>query len=162
MNWRQIAHVLNRPEQLDLDEIRPSGGLYAPTIRYADGVLYVINTLVDGKTRAGNFIVTATDPVGPWSEPHWLDDALGIDPSLFFDDNGRCWYCSNRMAENSQFEGHTEIYLQEFDLAEMKFIGKPKVIWEGAVRGAVWTEAPHIYKVDGLYYLLTSEAGTAL
>ncbi len=161
VNWRQIAHVLNRPEQLDLDEIRPSGGLYAPTIRYADGVFYVINTLVDGKTRAGNFIVTATDPAGPWSEPHWLDDAPGIDPSLFFDDNGRCWYCSNRMAENSQFEGHTEIYLQELDLAEMKLIGEPKVIWDGAVRGAVWTEAPHIYKVDGLYYLLTSEAGTA-
>jgi xylan 1,4-beta-xylosidase len=161
VNWRQIGHVFDRPGQLDLDEMRPSGGLYAPTIRYADGIFYIINTLIDGKTKSGNFIVTATDPAGSWSEPYWLEDAPGIDPSLFFDDNGRSWYCSNRMAENSQFEGHTEIYVQELDLAEMKLLGEPKVIWDGAVRGAVWSEAPHIYKINGFYYLLTSEAGTA-
>ena len=62
VHWRQIGHVLDRPSQLDLDEIRPSGGLYAPTIRHSEGTFYVINTLVDGKTRSGNFIVTANDP----------------------------------------------------------------------------------------------------
>jgi alpha-N-arabinofuranosidase len=88
IHWRQIGHVLDRPSQLDLDEIRPSGGLYAPTIRHHNGTFYVINTLVDGKTRAGNFVVTATQPQGPWSEPYWLEDADGFDPSLFFDTNG--------------------------------------------------------------------------
>jgi xylan 1,4-beta-xylosidase len=161
VHWRQIGHVLDRPSQLDLDEIRPSGGPYAPTIRYADGTFYVINTLVDGKTRSGNFIVTAKDPAGPWSDPHWLESAPGIDPSLFFDDDGRVWYCGNRMAENSQFEGHTEIYVQELDLAHMRLLDEPIVIWDGAVRGAVWSEAPHIYKVNGTYYLLTAEGGTA-
>lgn len=167
VHWRQIGHVLDRPSQLDLDGIRPSGGLYAPTIRYAKGTFYVINTLVDGKTKAGNFIVTATDPAGPWSEPYWLDAAPGIDSSLFFDDDeptsgaGRVWYCGNRMAANSQFEGHTEIYLQELNLTLMQLVGEPKVIWDGAVRGAVWSEAPHIYKINGMYYLLTAEGGTA-
>ncbi|MFL7792169.1 MAG: family 43 glycosylhydrolase, partial [Anaerolineae bacterium] len=75
VHWQQIGHVLDRPSQLELDEIRPSGGLYAPTIRYWDGKFYVINTLVDGKTRSGNFIVTAEDPSGPWSEPYWLESA---------------------------------------------------------------------------------------
>ncbi len=161
VHWQQIGHVLDRPTQLDLDEIRPSGGLFAPTIRFSNGTFYVINTLVDGKTNSGNFIVTATDPAGPWSEPYWLKSAPGIDPSLLFDDDGRAWYCSNCMAVNSQFEGHTEIYVQELDLAQMQLMDEPKVIWDGAVKGAVWSEAPHIYKINGMYYLLTAEGGTA-
>src|SRR5215204_4594262 len=84
IHWKQIGHILDRLSHLDLDEIRPSAGLYAPTIRYHNETFYVINTLVDGKTARGNFIVTATQPQGPWSEPYWLD-ADGIDPSLLLD-----------------------------------------------------------------------------
>jgi xylan 1,4-beta-xylosidase len=162
VHWRQIGHVLDRPSQLPLDGIRPSGGLYAPTIRYSQGVFYVINTLVDGTTRSGNFIVTATDPAGPWSEPYWLDGADGIDPSLFFDDDGRAWYTGTRLIPGSDFKkGQTEIWLQELDLAAMHLTGEPCVIWHSAVKGAVWSESPHIYKIDGRYYLLTAEGGTA-
>jgi alpha-N-arabinofuranosidase len=161
VHWRQIGHVLDRPSQLDLDEIRPSGGLYAPTIRYANGLFYVINTLVDGKTNSGNFIVTATDPAGPWSEPYWLDATPGIDPSLLFDDDGRAWYCGTNLVEEGHYRGHTEVYVQELDLTTMQLVGKPTVIWDGAVKGVVWSEAPHIYKIDGRYYLITAEGGTA-
>jgi len=161
VHWRQIGHVLDRPSQLPLDGVKPSGGLYAPTIRYAQGVFYVINTLMNGKTKSGNFIVTATNPAGPWSEPYWLEDAPGIDPSLFFDDNGRAWYVGNRMASHSQYEGHTEIWIQELDMQTMRLIGEARTLWDGAVKGAVWSEAPHIYKVDGRYYLVAAEGGTA-
>ena len=161
IHWNQIGHVLDRPSQLDLDEIRPSGGLFAPTIRHHNGAFYVINTLVDGKTRNGNFIVTATRTQGPWSEPYWLEGADGIDPSLFFDDDGRCWYVGTCLNEEGFYTGHTEIYLQEFDLESMKLIGNETVLWDGAVKGVVWAEAPHIYKVDGYYYLLIAEGGTA-
>jgi xylan 1,4-beta-xylosidase len=71
------------------------------------------------------------------------------------------WYTGNWMARNSQFEGHTEIWLQELDLSTMRLIGEPQVIWDGAVKGAVWSEAPHVYKVQGRYYLVTAEGGTA-
>lgn len=161
IHWHQIGHVLNRPTQLALENIRSSGGLYAPTIRYSRSVFYVINTLVDGNTKAGNFIVTASDPAGPWSEPIWLESAPGFDPSLFFDDDGRVWYTGNRMAVHSQYEGHTEIWLQKLDLGTMRLIGEPQVLWDGAVKGAVWAEAPHIYKIQGRYYLLIAEGGTA-
>jgi xylan 1,4-beta-xylosidase len=161
IHWNQIGHVLDRPSQLDLDEIRPSGGLYAPTIRYHNGTFYVINTLVDGKTRSGNFIVTATQPQGPWSEPYWLEEADGIDPSLFFDEDGKCWYVGTRLNEKGYYTGHTEIYLCEFDIKNMKFIGTEAVLWDGAVKGVVWAESPHIYKMNGYYYLLIAEAGTA-
>jgi len=159
VHWRQIGHVLNRPSQLPLDGVRPSGGLYAPTIRYSNGVFYVINTLVDGLTKAGNFIVTATDPAGPWSEPYWLESAPGIDPSLFFDD-GHVWYVGNRPAMQSQYRGHREIWLQELDLQTMRLIGEPYVLGDGAAKGAVWAEAPHIYKVNDYYYLMIAEGGT--
>jgi len=100
VHWQQIGHVLDRPSQLPLDGVRPSGGLYAPTIRYHEGTFYVINTLVAGTKESGNFIVTATDPAGPWSEPYWLKDAPGIDPSLLFEETDsitRAWYCGNRI-----------------------------------------------------------------
>jgi alpha-N-arabinofuranosidase len=160
VHWRQIGHVLDRPSQLPLDGIRASGGLYAPTIRYHDGVFYVINTLVDGTTRSGNFIVTATDPAGPWSEPYWLDGAEGFDPSLFFDEDGAVWYVGTRLAHDSHYEGHTEVWVRELDLKSMQLIGAERVIWDGALKGGRWSEAPHIYQIDGCYYLFTAEGGT--
>jgi alpha-N-arabinofuranosidase len=161
VHWRQIGHVLDRPSQLPLAGIRSSGGLYAPTIRYFRGVFYVIDTLVDGKTHSGNFIVTAFNPAGPWSEPFWLESAPGFDPSLFFDEDGRVWYTGTRLAEQGQYEGHTEIWLQELDLAGMRLVGAPQVLWDGALKGVVWAEAPHIYKFQGYYYLVIAEGGTA-
>lgn len=161
VHWRQIGHVLDRPSQLPLQGVRASGGLYAPTIRFSNGMFYVINTLVDGRTKSGNFIVTATDPAGPWSEPYWLEEAPGIDPSLFFDEDGRAWYVGNRMAAHSQYEGHTEIWLRELDLPTMHLIGETYVLWDGALKKAIWAEAPHIYKIQGYYYLMIAEGGTA-
>ena len=170
VNWRQLGHVLDRPSQLNLDRQLPSRGLYAPTIRYHKGVFYVINTLVTGisgntsthnDSRCQNFIVTATDPAGPWSEPYWLADAPGIDPSLFFDEDGRAWYTGNRVPPAGEsYEGHREIWLQELDLDTMQLVGEKYSLWDGAVKGNVHAEAPHLYKIDGLYYLLIAEAGT--
>ena len=160
VHWRQVGHVLTRPSQLDLDGIRPSGGLFAPTLRHHNGTFYVINTLIDGKTKQGNFIVTSTDVRGPWSEPYWLEDAPGIDPSLFFDDDGRAWYTGNRLLPDGAYSGHCEIWLQELDLTTMQLTGPRHSLWEGALKGAVWAEGPHLYKINGLYYLLIAEGGT--
>jgi alpha-N-arabinofuranosidase len=161
VHWQQIGNAMDRATQLPLEGVRPSGGLYAPTIRHAWGVFYIINTLVDGKTKSGNFIITATDPAGPWSEPYWLEDAPGFDPSLFFDEDGRTWYTGTRMAVQSRYEGHTEIWLQELDIAAMRLIGEKHILWDGALKIAIWAEAPHIYKINGMYYLLIAEGGTA-
>src|SRR5687767_11548332 len=73
VHWSQIGHAVERPSQVSLDGVRPSGGLYAPTIRHSEGIFYVVNTLVDGTEKSGNFIVTASDPAGPWSDPYWLE-----------------------------------------------------------------------------------------
>jgi alpha-N-arabinofuranosidase len=158
VNWRQIGHVLDRPSQLNLDGLKLSEGIFAPTIRYDQGVFYVITTNVGG---GGNFIVTATDPAGTWSDPYWLPEAPGIDPSLFFDDQGRTYYVGTRPnPAGPAYDGDWEIWLQELDLSKMQLIGEQYSLWKGALREAIWPEGPHLYKHNGYYYLLIAEGGT--
>lgn len=175
VNWKIIGHVLHCPSQLDLDTINCSGGIYAPTIRYNNGTFYMITTLV-GQTKnpkQRNFIVTAKDPKGPWSEPHWLEDAPGIDPSLFFDDDGKVYYSGNVTPENKLWDKHRNIWLQELDLNTWKLIGKRVDVIDGGeyykkgtLDGGIETgvnnyEASHIYKKGGKYYLLIAHGGTS-
>ncbi|MFA9556776.1 glycoside hydrolase family 43 protein [Evansella sp. AB-rgal1] len=157
VNWEQIGHVLDRPSQLPLEGQGVSRGIFAPTIRYHDGVFYMITTNVGA---GGNFFVTAKDPAGPWSDPYYLD-APGIDPSLFFDEDGKVYYHGTRPApEGEKYSGNWEVWLQELDLETKKLIGEPIGLWRGALRDVIWPEGPHIYKVDDYYYLMISEAGT--
>jgi len=160
-SWEQIGHVITRATQLDFDGIASSGGLYAPTIRHHDGRFWVVCTLVDSSddSRGGNFLMTATDPAGPWSDPVWLDVA-GIDPSLFFDDDGTIWMHGTRLAPEPDWYHQTEVWLRQFDPATGALVGPEHILWNGAVLGAVWAEGPHLYKVDGTYYLLAAEGGT--
>ena len=176
-HWQQIGHVIDREGMLRFDGIGSSGGLYAPTIRYdaISEMFYVVCTLVDRDMNkdtgapAGNFIVTAKHPAGPWSDPIWLHKA-GIDPSLFFDDDGRIWLHGTRLAEPGEWFHQTEVWLQQLDRETLQPFGEEYVLWTGALKGAVWAEGPHIYRIDpdgedgdssnAYYYLLAAEAGT--
>jgi alpha-N-arabinofuranosidase len=155
VRWEQLGHALDRPSQLDLDGCGPSRGLFAPTLRHHDGVFHLVCTLMDGP---GHFVVTATDPAGPWSDPSWLEGD-GFDPSLFFDDDGRAWFTAARVLDEAA--GHTEIWLREYDAAKLCLTGPEHVLWTGSRPGARWSEAPHLYKIDGRYLLITAEGGTA-
>jgi len=161
-NWLQVGHALDRVGQLDLASVPSSGGLFAPTLRHHDGTWYLTCTLVHGTGKQGNFVLTADDPAGPWSDPHWLDDARGIDPSLFFDDDGRAWFCATRLATAPLWPEQTEVWLREFDLRTLGLTGDETVLWTGALTGAVWAEGPHLYRRNGWYYLLASEGGTEI
>ena len=162
VHWTQLGHVLDRPSQLKLDSAGISRGLFAPSIRYHNGTYYVVCTLVDA---GGNFIVTATNPAGPWSDPIWLPGFDGIDPSLFFDDNGRAYMVNNGPPVGKPlYEGHRAIWMQEYDVAAQKLVGPRAVIVNGGVdlsKKPIWIEAPHIFKVKGAYYLIAAEGGTA-
>jgi alpha-N-arabinofuranosidase len=162
-HWEQVGHVVDRPGQLDFTGIASSGGLYAPTIRHHDGTFWVVCTLVDQQDpgRGGNFVMTATDPAGPWSDPVWLD-AAGIDPSIFFDDDGRAWVHGTRLAPEPEWFHQTEVWIRELDRETLRLVGPEHVVWNGALRGAVWAEGPHLYKIDGTYYLLAAEGGTEI
>lgn len=158
VNWQQIGNVLDRESQLNLEDAGSSRGIFAPTIRYHDGTFYMITTNV---TYGGNFVVTATDPAGPWSEPYYLEGAIGIDPSLFFDEDGRCYYSGTRPNPTGvTHNGDWEIWLQELDLETMKLTGVSTKIWKGAMRNVIWPEAPHVYRKDDYYYVMIAEGGT--
>jgi alpha-N-arabinofuranosidase len=159
VNWELISYALNNPEQIELGRIKSSDGIHASTIRYYDGVFYIITTNNVGGEMT-NFIVTAPDPRGPWSEPQVLEGAPGIDPSLFFDDDGRVWYVGNRVPPDPEFPGQAEIWLQEVNIDSMALTGERYYLWRGCC-GGVWAEGPHIYKKGGYYYLMISEGGTA-
>lgn len=160
-HWEPYGYVIDRPGMFDMEGLESSSGLYAPTIRHHDGLFWVVCTLVDQQDpgRGGNFVVTATDPAGPWSDPVWLD-VDGIDPSIFFDDDGRIWMHGTRLADPGEWHHQTEVWLREFDPIAMRLVGKEHILWTGALRGAVWAEGPHISRVDGQYYLLVAEGGT--
>ncbi len=160
VHWRLTGHVLDRPSQLPLDGVRPSGGLFAPTLRHHGGVSYVVCTLVGGTRESGNFLVTAPHPTGPWSDPVWLDDAPGIDPSLFFDNDGRAWFVGNRPIAGAELAGRTEIWMREFDPVRVCVTGPEYVLFNGALVDAAWAEGPHLVRHGGYYYLVLSEGGT--
>jgi len=163
VDWTQIGSALDRPSQLNLDSAGISRGLFAPTIRYHDGTYYIICTLID---RGGNFIVTAANPAGPWSEPVWLKELDGIDPSLFFDDDGKAYIINNGPPIGKPlYEGHRAIWIQEFDIKSMSLVGPREVIVNGGVdisKKPIWIEAPHILHLNGMYYLIAAEGGTAM
>lgn len=158
VSWEPAGHVIDRDEQLSLTGLETSDGVWAPTIRHHGGVFYVVSTVANGRTGESNFVATATDPRGPWSQPVDLGVA-GIDPSLFFDVDGRCWFTICRDSESPEATGPGEIWMREFDAETLSLVGPEYVLWHGAVAGA-WVEAPHLFLRDGVYYLLGAEGGT--
>ncbi len=161
VNWNQIGHVLDRPSQMPVDSLGISRGVFAATIEYHDGTFYVLNTLVDA---GGNFMVTASDPAGPWSDPIWLDRVYGIDPSIYFDDDGKVYVMNNDAPEGgSTYPGHRAIWIREYDLETNKSISEPVMIINGGVdisTKPIWIEGPHLMKVNGEYFLHCAEGGT--
>ena len=116
--WKQIGNAIDRTSQLDFSNALMTRGLFAPTIRYNKGKFYIICTQVD---KVGNFFISADDPAGPWSDPVVIEGAEGIDPSLFFDDDGTVWYIGTRPApEGPKWNGNWEIWVQRIDLATGK------------------------------------------
>ncbi len=164
VNWTSIGHVLNRPSQLNLDNIRLSGGIYAPDIKYNpyNDTFYLITTCVDG---IGNFLVKTKDPMTKeWSEPILLPDVGGIDPAIFFDENGKSYIVNNDApAGKAEYDGHRAIWIREFDTATDQTMGKARVIIDGGVdktQHPIWIEGPHLYKINDKYYLMAAEGGT--
>ncbi len=149
VNWEVINYCLTDEEQLKLDNCRCSGGIFAPTIRYHDGIFYMTTTNITDK---GNFIVTTKDIYGKWSKPVWIDQG-GIDPSLLFDE-GRVYFTSAM----SDSLGKPAIVSCEIDPKTGKKLANTKVISYGT--GGRFCEGPHIYKIGNYFYLLTAEGGT--
>lgn len=159
VNWEQLGHVLDRPSQLPVSRQGTSGGMMAPAISYNphNDTFYMITT------AGGNFVVKAKNPAGPWSERINLG-FNGIDPSLFFDDDGKAYIVHNDAPKSALWSGHRIIRMWEYDVENDRLVsGSDHVIVNGGTKfqnNPYWIEAPHLYKHKGKYYLMCAEGGT--
>ncbi|ONI45775.1 hypothetical protein AN641_03605 [Candidatus Epulonipiscioides gigas] len=151
VNWEQIGYCVTNEHYLKLRTCRNSGGIFAPTIRYNNGTFYMITTDVGG---IGNFIVTATNPEGPWSEPIRVD-FQGIDPSLYFEDDDV--YCNSTGKDE---HGTSGIVMAKIDIKTGECLEDKKFLWSGT--GGTFPEGAHIYKRGTKYFLLIAEGGTSM
>jgi alpha-N-arabinofuranosidase len=165
VRWTQIGHVLDRPSQLEVDGLRIYDGIYAPAITYNkfNDTFYLITTSVYG---IGNFIVKTKDPLKGWSEPILLPEVTGIDPSLFFDDDGKAYIVNNDAPQGTpEYEGHRAIWIHQFDTENDCTFGTPKMLVDGGIdksKKPIWIEGPHIYRRNGKYLLICAEGGTSV
>jgi alpha-N-arabinofuranosidase len=153
VHWKQLGHCLDRKSQLNLDGLSIKDGIWAPAISHSGGQFYVTATLMK-KGGGGNFLVKATDAAGPWSEPVWVDQP-GIDPSLFFDDEGKCYYLTTHCMPG---RSRNDIVMAEIDPATGQRLSDLVPLWSGI--GELAPEGPHLYKIGGRYYLMIAEGGT--
>lgn len=163
VNWTQIGNVIDRSSQLDFTGLGMSRGIFAPSIAYHDGIFYLVTTCVD---CGGNFVVTAKNPAGSWSDPVWLPEVGGIDPSLFFDDDGKAWIINNEEpVGGSTYDGHRALWVQRFNPETLSTFGPRTMIVNGGANLAekpIWIEGPHIFRRNGRLYLIAAEGGTSV
>ena len=160
VHWELITRPLTRLSQLNLRGDKCSGGVWAPCLSYDKGKFYLIYS--DVKTSStfydvSNYLVTAEDIMGPWSEPIFLNSS-GFDPSLFHDEDGRKWLLNMRFDYRVWKVRFSGIEIQEYSQEEQRLIGEPQIIFTGTPNRI--TEGPHIYKRNNYYYLFCAEGGT--
>jgi xylan 1,4-beta-xylosidase len=157
VTWTHIGNVVTRPEQVSVDDVPTGGGVWAPTIRYREGVFYVIVTIA--MSPRGCVVFTATDPAGPWSDGITIDGVDGIDPDLAWDDSGTAYITfSGLITSGEQMGQHLGIQQVRADLAAGKALEQARSLWSGT--GLKFPEAPHLYHHGDHWYLLIAEGGT--
>jgi beta-xylosidase len=155
--WTHIGNVATRPEQVGVEYVATGGGVWAPTIRYHDGVFYIIVTVA--MSGRGCVVFTATDPAGPWSDGITIDGVGGIDPDLAWDDDGTAYVTFSGLSTSGENMGqHLGIQQVQVDLAAGKALEPPRSLWSGT--GLKFPEAPHLYHRGNYWYLLIAEGGT--
>ena len=160
VNWELIEYPLNRVSQLDLRGVGPSQGVWAPCLTYCEGTFYLLYTVVTAfycnMYDTNNYLVTAQDIYGPWSEPVPLNN-FGFDPSMFHDEDGRKYIVSMATDHRVPKKYAGRLVLQEYDPAEQKMTGPVRDIYTA---DKIFLEGPHIFKRNGWYYLFAADTGT--
>ncbi len=160
VNWELMSYPLNRISQLDLRGVGPSQGIWAPCLTYDHGIFYLVYTVVTAfycnMYDTNNYLVTAAEIGGPWSDPVPLGN-FGFDPSLFHDDDGRKYVVSMVTDHRIPKKYQGRLVLQEFDPVQKKMMGEIRYIYQA---DSIFLEGPHIFKRNGWYYLFSADTGT--
>lgn len=155
--WEQIGHVGVTADGLGVAEVPTALGVWAPTIRYRDGLFHVIVTIPFSPKRC--VVFTAADPAGPWSTGTTLDGISGIDPDLAWDEAGNAYVTFSGLVLDGDDAGtHKGILQARVDLEAGRALETPRALWSGT--GLMFPEAPHVFRRDGFWYLMIAEGGT--
>ena len=152
LSWTHLANALTRASQLPPHDGSAGSGIYAPTLRHHDGRFWLVTTDI-GQIRRGHLIVHATDPAGPWSDPVHVAGTVGIDPDLVWDEDGTCHLTWASFHPDLQGIASAPV-----DPATGELLGSPRLLWPGT--GLASPEGPHLYRIDGWWYLVLAEGGT--
>ncbi len=162
-NWELYTHILTDDETVDLKKLPSAKGIWAPCLTYCEeeDLFYVIYGVMNSMNAryfdVNNYLITATDIKGPWSEPVYLHSS-GFDASILHD-NGKKYIVSLEWETREGYEKPGAICMVEYDPEKKEIIGYPKRIWNGGTdRGCI--EAPHLYKRGEYYYIMCAEGGT--
>lgn len=154
-HWEQLCYALTPENKFHVTANMGTGGIMAPTIRYFEGVFYIVCA---NFADQGNFYIEAVNPAGPWSKPKWITGIPDIDCSLFFDSDGTSYLVSP--GDDPKEDNGRGFFIVSYDLKQNRITGTRKKIWNSAMRNAWAPEAPHLYHIGDYYYLMTAEGGT--
>ena len=138
VHWKLLPSALSTTTLLDMKGNPSSGGIWAPDLSYADGKFWLVYT--DVKVTEGpfkdmvNYITTAEDIHGPWSDPIRVN-GVGFDASLFHDDDGRKYLVQQTWDHREYHHAFDGITLTEFDTDTMQL--KPETarnIYNGTLK----------------------------
>ncbi|WP_206477088.1 glycoside hydrolase family 43 protein [Microbacterium sp. KRD172] len=160
--WELIGHVATAPGQLAVEDVPTAGGAWAPTIRHRDGTFHLVITDAMGR---GMLHFTAADAAGPWSDGDLIlkqdgsGSLDGIDPDIAWDADGTVYITYSGLILGGENSGqHLGIQQVTVDLDRHVALEEPRSVWSGT--GGQFPEAPHLYEVDGRWYLMIAEGGT--
>jgi xylan 1,4-beta-xylosidase len=162
VHWRLAARPLDRTELLDMEGNPPSGGVWAPCLSFRDGLFYIVYSDAKSTGRfkdVNNYVTTSPSIDGPWSARVYLNSS-GFDPSFFHDQDGRTWMLNMKWDFRPGRNRFAGILAREYDHAAGALAGPEHLIFTGTRLGV--TEGPHLYRKNGLYYLMAAEGGTGL
>ncbi|MET0861782.1 MAG: glycoside hydrolase family 43 protein [Microbacterium sp.] len=154
VTWTQIGNILDRRTQFRSGTSGPSTGIYGSTLRHHDGRFWFATTNVSD-FASGQVIVWATDPAGPWSDPVFVSEAIGIDPDLCWDDDGTCYLTWHVLDFTAGGQG---IRQAPIDLATGELLEPDYPVWQGS--GMPMAEGPHLYRIGDYWYIVLAEGGT--
>ncbi|MDU2489962.1 MAG: glycoside hydrolase family 43 protein [Clostridium celatum] len=163
-NWELYTHVLTDDSLVDLKKLPSAKGIWAPCLTYCEkeDLFYVVYGVMNSMNAryfdVDNYLITAKDIKGPWSEPVYIHSS-GFDASILHDDDGRKYIVSLEWETREGYEKPGAICMVEYSPEKKEIIGYPKRIWSGGTdRGCI--EAPHLTKRGDYYYIMCAEGGT--
>jgi len=155
VNWKIVNYALKKVEPVEYyNEPRHGKGVWAPSIRFHEGVYYIYW----GDPDFGIFMVKTRDPYGEWDKPVLVKAGKGmIDPCPLWDDDGRVYLAHAWAGSRAKF--NSVLTVCELNKEGTKVISDPVLVFDGNDGVNHTIEGAKFYKRNGFYYLFAPAGG---